>query len=226
MTTEQVLEMSGRQVVRHRIREGIQQMILSGRQRPGTKLVQQELARQFGVAQGVIREALLELQSCGLVETIDNRGIFVSELNFSKLLESYEIREMHEGLASRLCCDRITRAQVRELMEMAERIYTLATDGKLDEMGSLDREFHYRLLEISGNSMLLRLADNYRVLGKVIRANRDPHAVREEHLGILKAIEEGKGEDAERLMREHIRAGKKAVEEQVAKGEFVPHWVV
>ncbi|MGH7215158.1 MAG: GntR family transcriptional regulator, partial [Tepidisphaeraceae bacterium] len=46
-----------RKVVRHDVRDGVQRLIISGRQRPGSKLVQQKLAQKFGVAQGVVREA-------------------------------------------------------------------------------------------------------------------------------------------------------------------------
>ena len=95
-----------RVVVRHEVRDGVQRLIVNGRQKPGSKLVQQKLAKQFGVAQGVIREALLELQVCGLVEAIDNRGMFVSPIDAQKLLDAFEIREVHEGLAARLCCTR------------------------------------------------------------------------------------------------------------------------
>jgi DNA-binding GntR family transcriptional regulator len=224
MSLEIITEMGGL-VSRHRVRDGIEAMILSGKCRPGSKLVQQDLGRQLGVTQGVIREALLELQACGLVEAIDNRGVFVSELNVEKLLEAYEVREVHEGLAARLSCDRITRVQIRELTGMVERMAELARENKLDEMSLLDREFHHRLLEIAGNSMLLRLADNYRILGKVVRANREANQVSEDHLAVLKAIEEGNAEEAERLMREHIRAGKVAIQEQAKKGNFVPQWV-
>src|SRR3954468_10733826 len=84
-------------LTRHHIRENLQQMILSGERRPGSKLRQQELAELFGVAQGVVREALLELQAYGLVETIDNRGIFVSRLDKEKLLEAFDVRAVHEG---------------------------------------------------------------------------------------------------------------------------------
>src|SRR3954453_9620210 len=78
-------------VTRHRVRDSIQQMILSGERHPGSKLRQQELAERFGVAQGVVREALLELQGFGLVETIDNRGIYVSQLDKSRLLEAFYV---------------------------------------------------------------------------------------------------------------------------------------
>ncbi|GMU23772.1 MAG: putative transcriptional regulator, GntR family protein [Phycisphaerae bacterium] len=212
-------------VARHQIRTALQDMILNGERRPGVKLVQQQLAKRFGVAQGVVREALLELQAYGLVETIDNRGIFVSELSARKLLDSFDVREVHEGLAARLCCDRITRLQIRELTDMVQRIHQLATSDQPMEAASLDREFHHRLVHISGNSMLIRLADNYRLLGKVIQLTREPDAVRNEHLAILKAIEGGRSDETERLMRAHIQTAKLDLERQIARGEFVPRWL-
>src|SRR3954452_351012 len=148
---------------RHQIRESVQQMILSGERQPGSKLRQQELAEHFGVAQGVVREALLELAAYGLVEIIDNRGVYVSKIDKNRLLESFEVRAVHEGLAARLCCDRATRAELRMLAEMVEQMYKLGKGKKWEEMSSLDRQFHSRITELSGNSMLIRLAHNYRV---------------------------------------------------------------
>jgi DNA-binding GntR family transcriptional regulator len=214
-----------RTVARHEIRDTLQQMILNGEKQAGSKLVQQQLAKRFGVAQGVVREALLELQAYGLVETIDNRGVFVSELSTQKLLDAFDVREIHEGLAVRLCCDRITRIEIRELVEMVQTAHALARQDKAMEAASLDRELHQRLTHISRNSMLIRLAENYRVLGKVIQMSRDPDAVRDEHLAILKAIEEGRPDEAERLMRTHIRIAKNALKEQIAQGKFIPRWL-
>jgi len=212
-------------LARHRIRDQLQQMILSGQCKPGSKLVQQDLADRFGVSQAVVREALLELQVYGLVEAIDNRGIFVGQLNTKTLLESYEVREVHEGLAVRLCVDRATRAEIRVLRDLAEWMCSRGLEGALEEMAVLDREFHQQLLRLSGNGMLVRLAENYAILGKVIRVGRDPNVVRREHLNILHAIEMNQADRAERLMREHIRAGKKVVEAKVKSGMFVPKWV-
>lgn len=214
-----------RMVSRHQVRDSLQRMILAGERPPGTKLVQQQLAKRFGVAQGVVREALLELQAFGLVETIDNRGIFVSELSVKKLLDSFDVREIHEGLAARLCCERMNRMELRELARMADEMHALARQGKLMEMATMDREFHRRVINASENSMLIRLADNYRLLGKVMQMSRDPDEVRAEHLAILKAIEDGRADDAENLMRGHIRTAKQSLESQIAEGTFVPHWL-
>jgi len=97
--------------------------------------------------------------------------------------------------------------------------------GAVEEMAVLDREFHQKLLRLSGNGMLVRLAENCAILGKVIRVGRDPEVVCREHLAILDAIESNRANRAARLMREHIRAGKEAAEAQIKSGKFMPMWV-
>src|SRR5689334_9487446 len=90
---------------RRRIRDSIERHILSGRLKPGERLVQLDLAKEFGVAQSVIRESLLDLRLSGLVQSVNNSGMFVSDLNPHRLISAYQIREVFEGLAARLCCD-------------------------------------------------------------------------------------------------------------------------
>jgi len=214
-----------RQSARHRVRDELQKLILDGRYKPGDKLVQQELAKNFGVSQAVVREALLELQVHGLVETVDNRGVFVGQLDVKTLLESFEVREVLEGLAVRLCVDRATREETGRLHDLAEWMCSRGQAGALDDMALLDRGFHQHLVRLSGNAMLVRLAESYAILGKVIRLGRDPVEVCGEHLAILSAIDHHRADRAERLMREHIRAARKIVEKQVKAGTFVPHWV-
>src|SRR4051794_21740859 len=142
---------------RGRVRENVRRLILSGQFKPGTRLKQQHLAKRFGVAQSVIRESLLELQFTGLVQSVDNLGIFVSQLDAPRLLQAYEVREMLEGLAARLCCERAGRGDVAALAEMVERIYQLGTTRHDQERGSQDRAFHYRIVQLCGNVVLQRL---------------------------------------------------------------------
>ena len=225
MQTRETHGNSTGRVSRHRVKEGLREMILSGKYPPGAKLPQVQLARQFGVAQGVIRESLLELKACGLVEVVDHVGVFVSNLDARKLLEAYEIREMLEGLAARLCCQRASREDLSELEAVAKRIYRLASEARQEEAGALDREFHDRLIQISRNEMLERLTENYRVLGKVLQVGRNARTVRDEHMGILEAIRSNEPDKAERRMRRHIRLAKEVIARQVAEGTFQPLWV-
>src|SRR5215216_2067436 len=181
---------------RGRVREDVRRLILSGELKPGTRLTQQHLAKRFGVAQSVVRESLLELQASGLVRSVDNLGIFVSDLDTHSLIHAYHVREVLEGLAARVCCERASRADIRELYDMAERIDLLGQSGQLVERGSLDRAFHHKTILISGNPILTNLTDSYQMLNMVVQVTRDHEFIRQEHRNIVQAIEHGKPEEA------------------------------
>ena len=215
---------AGATLARHRVRQAVQRLILSGEYQPGQRLVQQELAQRFSVAQSVVRESLLELQFCGLVRAVDNLGMFVSGLDAPTLLAAYEIREVFEGLGARLSCQRASRADLGELVELADENYRLGRQGKLEAMSNLDRQFHHRMILASGNPLLAKLTETYQVLGMFVRANRQIRQVRDEHLAIVAAIEANRPAQAERLARRHVRAARQAIERQVAQSTFVPHW--
>src|SRR5215217_1874528 len=172
---------------RGRVREDVRRMILSGELKPGTRLTQQHLAKKFGVAQSVVRESLLELQSSGLVRSVDNLGIFVSDLDTSSLIHAYHVREMLEGLAARLSCDRASRADVKAMYEMVDRIHELALAEKLAERGTVDRQFHHKQILISGNPLLLSLTESYQMLNMVVTVTREHESIRDEHRGIVEA---------------------------------------
>lgn len=211
---------------RQRVREEVRRLILDGELRPGERLTQQHLAKRFGVAQSVIRESLLELQFSGLVQMVDNLGIFVGDLNAATLIQAYEVREMLEGLATRACCDRASRSDLRELTDMVEEIHRLGTAGQDAERGALDRKFHLRIIEISRNDVLVRLIDACHALGMTVQASRPHGVIRREHLGIVAAIEAGKGDEAERRAREHVAGARDAIKRQMDEGTFTARWVV
>ncbi len=217
---------TGTQLARHRVRNALQTLILSGRLQPGQPLRQVDLAKRFGVAQSVIRESLLELQFGGLVRAVDRVGMFVSELDRQTLLEAYQLREVFEGLAARLCCEHISRADLRELERMADRILELGRAGQERAMGELDRAFHLRMVQISANRVLIRLTEGYRMLGMVVRAHRDIDVIHREHRAIVQAIANGNLEEAERLAREHVRGAREALLEQQQAGLISPESIV
>lgn len=211
-------------VARHEIREEIQRRILTGESKPGERLSQQSLARELGVAQGTVRESLLELQWLGLVESIDHLGVFVDNLDASRICEAYLVREVMEGLAARLACSHASRADIVELRSMADKIYRLSQE-KDSETASLDRNFHLHITELSQNSTLIRLSQTYRVLGMTVRAFREPSIIHAEHLRIVEAIEHNFAEEAERQARSHVIGAREMIESQVLQGKFIPKWV-
>lgn len=224
--TQEVANGPTQTTARGRVREDVRRLILSGELKPGTRLTQQHLAKRFGVAQSVVRESLLELQSSGLVRSVDNLGIFVSDLDTNSLVHAYHIREMLEGLAARVCCERASRADVRELHEMAERIDVLATTGRLAERGTLDRAFHHKTILITGNPIMTNLTDSYQMLNMVVQVTRPQEQLLREHRSIVQAIEKGDADEAERAARVHVSGARVFIQRLIAEGKFEPRWVL
>ncbi len=211
-------------VARHEVREEIQRRILSGESKPGERLSQQSLARELGVAQGTVRESLLELHWLGLVKSVDHMGVFVDKLDVVTVCEAYQVREVLEGMAARLACKNAARADIDELRRRADTIFHLAQD-KDNETASLDRSFHLHITELSRNSTLLRLSQAYRVLGMTVRAYRDPEVIYAEHLRIIEAIAHDFADEAERQARSHVVGARESIEALAKKGDFEPEWV-
>lgn len=212
--------------VRHYVREEIQRRILSGESRPGERVAQQSLAKELGVGQGTVREALVELQWLGLVDSVDRLGVFVGSLDAARLCEAYEVRECLEGLAARRACGHASPTDSAILRNIADHILTLSNENKVEEMGAGDREFHLQIVSLSQNKILVRLAEGYRALGMAVRASRDPKTVHMEHLQIVDAIERNLPEEAERLARKHVEKARRMIEQLAAAKKFVPNWVL
>ena len=140
-------------------------------------------------------------------------------------IEAYQVREFLEGLAARLACEYVSRADVALLRKMADHIWELSQQNNEEKMGAADRALHLRIMDFSRNKVLLRLAEGYRVLSMAVRASRDPRVVHEEHLRIIEAIDHNFPDEAERLMRLHVAEARQMLEEQAAKSEFTPKWV-
>ncbi len=85
-----------------RIVDALREKIASNELAPGTKLVEQEFARDFDVSRAVIRSAFAALEQRGLVNRIKNRGAYVAKYDFDQILRLWEIREVLTTMGYRL----------------------------------------------------------------------------------------------------------------------------
>jgi len=92
--------------------ERIETLIAEGVFKDGERLDEVRLAGDFGVSRTPLREALRLLSSTGLVELIPNRGAFVRQPSFTRLVEMFEVMAEVEAWCARLAAGRITKAQV------------------------------------------------------------------------------------------------------------------
>src|SRR5206468_8354739 len=95
--------------------------IIAGRLAPGARLIERELIEMLGVSRTVVREALRQLQSEGLVAEDAKKGMVVRELSEAEARHLYDIRALLEGLAARLFVETATDAQVRKLADALQK---------------------------------------------------------------------------------------------------------
>lgn len=200
--------------------------IRSGGFVPGQKLpTEKELADRYEVSRVVVREAMSQLRSEGLVETRQGRGAFVSaepQKALFRLDEDadatgnlrhiFQLRIAIEGTAARLAAVNATPQQVdgmrAELASLKEAI-----DNQLDGTDA-DSRFHAAIAQASGNPYLSRflafLGANLRAAIGQARSNTAAHLpdrvmlVEAEHEAVMSAIAAGDGPAAEAAMRRHL----------------------
>lgn len=155
--------------MRDHIRDTLVARILDGTYPSGMRLKELTLAREFGVSQAPIREALRELEGSGLVESERYRGTRVRGADYRELRESYELRGLLEERALQLIAP-FSRELAEELASrtrsMANAIEERDPERYIDEALA----YHRHLIEASGNRTFLAVWDrlHWNVRGRVV----------------------------------------------------------
>lgn len=184
----------------------ILEAIDGGQYRPGDRLVESELAERFGVSRTPIREALQRLETQSLLSR-DGRSLIVASLDHNQMAELYVVRGALEGLAARLAARHATPEEVRVLRDMLEADETLVGDP--EALSRANRRFHKQIHLASHNRYLVQQLDlvhrSMALLAHTsIAAEGRSRDTLDEHGAIVRAIEAGDGEAADRALREHI----------------------
>lgn len=198
--------------------EAIRSAIVTGRLRPGAKLVVRPLAEELHLSPTPIKAALAALEGEGFVVAIPHRGYFVPEVSSSDMREIYELREVIDGIAARNAARKRKRAALTAMLRrLLSEQRQLVGRGHLSGYSDLDLRFHQAIWHASSNSRLTVVAEN--LVGQVRAGSggssrlpgRLPTALRE-HEAIIAAIADGDHEEAERLARAHVRMAGKALD--------------
>src|SRR6195256_3047847 len=98
-----------------RVIEELRQAILSGRRKPGERLVEERLADELGVSRNPVREAIRVLASEGLIEVTARRGASVVSMSEQEARETIEVRALLEGQNARLAARRHDKEVLKRL---------------------------------------------------------------------------------------------------------------
>ena len=188
----------------------IRARIITGEIEAGEIYSAPSLAARLGVSATPIREAMLDLVSEGLVESVRNRGFRVLQLSNEDLDEIFELRLLLEVPAIGRVAGSLDLAEARRFRALVEEIETFAADGDLADFLDADRSFHLGLIGLLGNGRLVEIVDRLRLQSRLFGLERLARTgmlaqSAAEHREILDAVVSADRRKAEALMRQHLR---------------------
>jgi DNA-binding GntR family transcriptional regulator len=137
-----------------RLVTSLREAIVSGAIEAGEQIVEAKVAQQFGVGQGLIREALIELEHQGFVQRTPFSGTQVSKLSLEDAQQIFDIRIELEPLAFWLAGRKASRQQLDQLLDLAKKTRAAAKKEDLDAFFEAHLAFRKEIWELSGNRFL------------------------------------------------------------------------
>jgi DNA-binding GntR family transcriptional regulator len=191
------------------VRDVLLGRILAGEFSPGARIVETRIARELGISQGPVREALRDLTTLGLVQLEPYRGARVRRPTTGEIREAMGVRSQLEAMAAAEACPRITAAHLAELGSLVSRMVELAAAGDLEAYVRQNTEFHRTIVRLSGNRTLERLWEMLvpfaRTYLTAAASGLKAERVRRSHARVVSALASGDPKKAASAMQEHLR---------------------
>ncbi|WP_296081520.1 FadR/GntR family transcriptional regulator [uncultured Agrobacterium sp.] len=208
----------------------IQSLIQKGVLKPGEKIQsQRELSEQFGVSRASLREALLTLETLGMVKTEAGRGTFVTSpaertagpaanmapWRYSQSYSAFDVfqtRALLEGEIAKLAAGRLTQRQLDEMEQATETMERSWEKQDVISNVEADLQFHSTIVSGCSNAMMQALYQTVREL--ITETQRQPIPITDparmrnsiaEHRRVIEALRLNDGNLAKAEMETHIR---------------------
>lgn len=188
----------------------LKSMIVDRKLKPGDKILQEKIAREFGVSRTPLMCALKKLEQEKLVQAVPRRGFYVRRFTREEVLEAFELREILEGLAARRAAHIISPVQADRLRGFFRDADLSDSTQGIKRYAEEDRRFHQFLIELGGFDLLNDILENYNIITVSYRIDvmeglvRHPRETLPEHEALIEAIASGKPEQAEKIARQHF----------------------
>ncbi|MFK3781653.1 GntR family transcriptional regulator [Agrobacterium sp. NPDC089420] len=194
--------------LRDHVHKSLRTAILSGRFAPDERVNERQLAEQLGVSTTPIKEALRQLETEGLVETLPRRGVLI-RYNAGWAEEMILARAALESMIAHLAAKRIGKDEARILEEIVVRMNKATEEGIADDLIALNETFHEKIHIASRCQYLSRMIERQQFYDASIRRiiHSDPlerDKALAEHTAIALAIISNDSDRAERVMRDHV----------------------
>ncbi len=207
---------------------GIVQGLAQQRFVPGQRLVEVDLAAQFGVSRASVREALQRLAAQGLVELFRNKGAAIRTLSAQETLEVLDVAERMTGLLARSAARAIAAGAQRAPIQAALAQLHEADRGQdTDAFASARRGMYRALLDTGRSRELRRLLPSIHM--PIVYAQHRPAALQQvrmrDYKAMCQAVLAGDENGADAAGMAHVRHVRESIVSlQHAAPTDVPPW--
>lgn len=191
----------------------LKDQIISGDLAPGSRLIELNIAADFGVSRTPVREALKRLAAENLVLADPARGMIVHAPDAGEIEDVFVVRQALDGLAARLAAHRITPSELSRLRLIVDTMRQAIHADRREQIVIANQRFHDVIYSAAGNPMLARVASDLRDF--VRRFSTLPFAspdrvehVLAEHEAILEALQAHDPEAAHAASNRHLEAAR------------------
>ena len=146
-----------KKVLSEKVYQSVLQLIFTGKLQSGTRIYEEKVTQELGVSRTPVREALLRLSTEGLIKIYPNRYMEVISFNQKDMEDIGVVRINIDTLAALLCVENGRNADFLQLKMIAEECREKSNDEDIVAMIELDSNFHMKLAEISGNSIVEKM---------------------------------------------------------------------
>ena len=214
----------------------IREQIFNGELKAGMRLIEQEIAREYGMSRGPVREALKELEHEGLVVSEVNKGCTIAHLSGEDAYEIFFLRGSLEKIALSKCGGKLLDSSILSMRNLVEDMKnTGERKGQMTTLIGYDEKFHEEILKSSkmprllalwkymsplNGAMFLKVEESYQIQEEDALANfrvsprKNRKSVWAVHAEMLNILEKGNLEESIQAIENHY----------VRTGEMIYRW--
>ncbi|MFB5189575.1 GntR family transcriptional regulator [Alicyclobacillus fastidiosus] len=182
--------------------------IITNELKPGQRLVETDIAKQYGTSQVPVREALRGLEEEGLVRTVKYKGAYVTEIELSEAYHIFSLRSDIESKVIELILPKMTQRHFGELYDIIAQMEADIENPR--DLSALDTDFHLKLIDWANIDIYSRVWNM--CYGRVRRFISFVHPpvhdkyveMHEKHISLVQVFEKRDVEQAKLAIRAHI----------------------
>ncbi len=198
-----------KRVLKDEVKNYLSERIIQGDYSSGERLIETQIAKNLGISQAPVREALRDLEQIGLIRIEPYKGAYVHQFSIQDLKNAYTVRSKLEVLAIEYAIQNIRDDELQKLNDIYEQMLIIDTSGDIQKQIMLDIEFHEIIVKASRNNVLTKVWESVSIaqwtyFGTLYHKKYNAIKLVERHLPIIESLYKKDAEMAKQTIHTHF----------------------